>query len=257
MGMSGRLEGKVAIVTGAGRGIGEAIALRFAHEGAKVVAVQRTPEDGERLVSRIKAEGGDGIAVAADVQVPASVEAMVGMTIEAYGRLDILCNNAGHGGVSSLPELSMEHYDAVMETNVRGVLLCMKYGITPMLEKGAGSIINIASVASYIGLPKSAVYCASKGAVLALTRQAALDFAPHGIRVNAVAPGYIATPMFYSYCDVQPDPQAALNEVMSATPMGRLGTPDDVAGAVLYFASDDSRWVTGTSLVVDGGLLCL
>jgi len=254
--MSGRLDGKVAIVTGAGRGIGEAIAIRFAREGAKVVAAQRTIADGERVVSAVKAEGGDAIAVSTDVCVPESAEALVKTTLETYGQLDILCNNAGHGGVSSLPELSMEHYDTVMESNVRGVLLCMKYGIRPMLKKGEGSIINIASAAAFIALPRSTVYCASKGAVLALTRQAALDFAPHGIRVNAVAPGYIATPMFYSYCDVQPDPQAALNEVLNATPMGRLGTPDDVAGAALYFASDDSQWATGTSLVVDGGLLC-
>lgn len=252
----GRLDGKVAIVTGAGRGIGEAIARRFAREGASVVAAQRTLADGELVASAIEAEGGRAIAVAVDVRDPASVAAMVGAAVATFGQLDLLCNNAGIGGVESLLNLRMEYYDTVMDTNVRGLILCMKYGIPPMLEQGRGSVINIASVTSFVGLPDSVVYCASKGAVLMITRQAALDFASQGVRVNAIAPGFIGNPMFDAYCDAQPDPDTALQEVLGVIPMGRLGTDDDVAAAAVYLGSDEARWVTGSTLVVDGGMLC-
>lgn len=254
--MSGKLKDKVAIVTGGGRGIGEAIGRRFAREGAAVVIAQRTLEEAERVAGGIQAEGGSALAVSTDITISGSVGAMVKETLTAYGRLDILCNNAGRGGVEDLVDMTSEHYNEVMEPNVRGVLLCMRYGIPPMLDVGGGSVINIASITSFVGIPRSAIYCASKGAVLALTRQAALDFGPQGIRVNAIAPGYIGNQMFYEYCAAHMDPEAAMEDVLSTIPLGRLGTSEDIAGAALYFASDDASWVTGATLVVDGGILC-
>lgn len=254
--MTGALAGRVAIVTGAGRGIGEAIARRFAQEGAVVVAAQRTASEGEQVVAAIADAGGAATALTVDVRDPNSVSALVDETFALHGRLDVLCNNAGVGLLKTVVESTMAEYDHVMDTNVRGVFLCMKYGVPRMLAQGGGSIINIASVASFVGFRRDAAYCASKGAVLMLTRQAALDYASLGVRVNAICPGFIETPMLHEYCRQQPDPDAAWADVVAAHPIGRLGSPADVAGAAVYFASDDSSWVTGAALAVDGGLLC-
>ena len=252
--MGGRLDGKVAIVTGASRGIGRAIAVRFAREGARVVAAQRSVEEGKNLIAEIADAGGEAISVLTDVRDEASVKGMVNASLAAFGAVDVLCNNAGVGLIRSVIDTSSDEYDAVMDTNVRGVFLCMRFGIPPMLSRG-GSVINIASVASYVGFPRDAAYCTSKGAVLMLTRQAALDFASKEVRINAICPGFIETPMLVQYCASQPNPESAYQEVVGLHPMGRLGTPEDVAGAAVYFASDDSKWVTGASLAVDGGLL--
>jgi NAD(P)-dependent dehydrogenase (short-subunit alcohol dehydrogenase family) len=249
------LRGRVAIVTGAGRGIGEAIARRFAQEGANVVAAQRSVEDGEAVVAAVTRDGGRAISIPTDVRDESSVERLVRITVETLGRLDILVNNAGVGIRRTVTESTMDEWDEVMEPNVRGVFLCMKYGIRPMVEQGSGSVINMASVASFVGFPRDAAYCASKGAVLMLTRQAALDYAPLGVRVNAICPGFIDTPMLRYYCDQQPDPDAAWQQVLAQHPMGRVGTPEDVAGTAVYLAGDDSTWVTGATIAVDGGLL--
>ena len=249
------LDGRVAIVTGAGRGIGESIVHRFAREGASVVAAQRSQEDGEAVVAAVTQSGGDAISIPTDVRDEASVERLVSSTIETFGRLDILVNNAGVGIRRTVTESTMDEWDEVMEPNVRGVFLCMKYGIQPMVEQRSGSVINMASVASFVGFTRDAAYCASKGAVLMLTRQAALDYAPMGIRVNAICPGFIDTPMLRHYCSQQPDPDAAWHEVLAQHPMGRVGTPEDIAGAAFYLAGDDSTWVTGSTITVDGGLL--
>jgi NAD(P)-dependent dehydrogenase (short-subunit alcohol dehydrogenase family) len=249
------LRGRVAIVTGAGRGIGEAIVHRFAHEGASVVAAQRSKEDGEAVVAAIARSGGHAISIPTDVRDEDSVARLVRSTIETLGRLDILVNNAGVGIRRTVTESTMDEWDEVMDPNVRGVFLCMKYGIGPMVEQRSGSVINMASVASFVGFTRDAAYCASKGAVLMLTRQAALDYAPFGVRVNAICPGFIDTPMLRYYCDQQPDPDAAWREVLAQHPMGRVGTPEDVAGAAVYLAGDDSTWVTGSTITVDGGLL--
>jgi NAD(P)-dependent dehydrogenase (short-subunit alcohol dehydrogenase family) len=252
----GRLEGKIAIVTGGGRGIGGAIARRFAAEGATVAAVQRTIDEAEELAASLRDGGHRAIAIAADVAEEESVQAMVERAVAELGGLDILCNSAGIGGVENLLELRTEYYDAVMDTNVRGLLLCMKHAIPRMLRRQGGSIVNIASICSFVGLPESIAYCASKGAVVMATRQAALDFAAQGVRVNAIAPGFVGNEMFQAYCDAQSDPKAALDEVLEAIPMGRLGREEDVAAAAVYLASDEAAWVTGTTLVIDGGTLC-
>ena len=250
----GPLAGRVAIVTGAGRGIGEAIAHRLAADGAAVVAAQRTAGEGEGVADAINAAGGDALAVPTDVGDSASVKALVAATLDRYGRLDVLCNNAGVGLIRSVAETSDEEYDYVMDANLRGVFVCMREAMGPLTEAG-GSVVNIASVASFVGFPNDAAYCASKGGVLMLTRQAALDFAPHGVRVNAVCPGFIDTPMFDVYCEGQDDPVAARDEVLALHPIGRLGRPEDVAAAVAFLASDDAAWITGAALPVDGGLL--
>lgn len=252
---TGVLNGKVAIVTGAGRGIGEAIALRFAREGAYVVAAQRSAADGKAIVEAIARDTGRAMTIETDVRDEESVQNLVSRTLEEFGRVDVLVNNAGVGIRRTVTESTLEEYDRVMDPNVRGVFLCMKYAIPPMIEQRNGSVVNMASVASFVGFPRDAAYCASKGAVLMLTRQTALDYAAFGVRVNAICPGFIDTPMLRHYCDQQPDPEAAWHEVVAQHPMGRVGTPDDVAGAAVYLAGDDSSWVTGSTITVDGGLL--
>lgn len=254
--MAGRLEGRVAIVTGAGRGIGEGIARRFAREGAAVVATQRTADEGERLAAEIRDEGGSATFVQADVTRSDDVQGLVRAAVQEYGRLDIVCANAGVGLRRTVEDTSMDEYDRVMDANVRGVFLCMQHGIPELRRSGGGSVMVVASVASFVAFPLDAAYCASKGAVLMLTRQAALDYAPERIRVNAICPGFIVTPMLDVYCAAHEDPDAALAEVVALHPMGRLGTPDDVAGTAVFLASDDSAWVTGAAIPVDGGLLC-
>jgi NAD(P)-dependent dehydrogenase (short-subunit alcohol dehydrogenase family) len=254
--MSGRLEGRVAIVTGAGRGIGEGIARRFAREGAAVVVTQRTADEGEGVAAAIRDEGGEATFVPADVARSDDVRAVVAAAVEAYGRLDVVCANAGVGLRETVENTSMDEYDRVMDANVRGVFLCLQHAIPELRRSGGGSMIAIASVASFVAFPVDAAYCASKGAVLMLTKQAALDYAPEGIRVNAICPGFIVTPMLDVYCAAHEDPEAALAEVVALHPMGRLGTPDDVASTAVFLASDDAGWITGAAIPVDGGLLC-
>ena len=254
--MSGRLDGQVAIVTGGGRGIGEAISGRLARDGAKVVLAQRTDAEGERTAAAIRAAGGEALVIKTDVTVEDSVAAMVDQVLAAYGRVDILCNNAGTGVLEDITEITMENYDLVMDVNVRGVVLGMKYAARSMVKAGSGNIINIASFNAFVGLRHFAAYCASKAAVVNLSRQVALDLGRHGIRVNSVAPGYIANPMAQGYFDAHADPAALKAEALKSIPLGRLGTNDEVAGVVSFLASDDAAFVTGTTIVVDGGTLC-
>ena len=250
------LEGRIAIITGAGRGIGRAIAERFAREGAAVVLAQRSGDEIESLASLITHNHGSAIAVPTDVRDPASVARLIEHTLETHGRIDVLCNNAGVGHVQNVVDLRLADYEDVMNVNVRGALLSMKAALPSLVERGEGSIINIVSVLSFVARPVATAYCTSKAALLGLSRQVALDYASRGIRVNAIAPGFVDTEQFRTYCQRQPDPEAVVEEVLSLTPMGRLGTPEDVAGAAVFLASDDSRWVTGSVLVVDGGMLC-
>lgn len=254
--MSGRLEGKVAVVTGAGRGIGKAIAKRFATEGATVVAAQRSHSEGQEVVDQIVAAGGAAICCETDVRDPVSVKTMIDRALTLTGNIDALCNNAGVGLIRSVTDTTDEEYAQVMDVNLRGVFLTMRETIPAMVRAGRGSVINIASVASFVGFPNDAAYCASKGAVLMLTRQAALDYAKSGVRVNAICPGFIITPMLDTYCTNQENPETALQDVVDLHPMGRLGTGDDVAAAAAFFASDETTWITGAALPVDGGLLC-
>jgi NAD(P)-dependent dehydrogenase (short-subunit alcohol dehydrogenase family) len=252
----GQLQDSVSIVTGGGRGIGEAISRRFARDGATVVIAQRSLEEGERVAQEIRDGGGEALAVATDVVSEDSVSELVATVLEKYGKVDALINNAGIGVVEGVLDLDLDNYQMVMDVNVRGVLLATKHVARAMRDGNGGAIVNMASINGLVGLPNITVYNASKGAVGSITRQTALDLGPHGIRVNAIAPGYIDNPMMRGYCEEQPDGEGALRAAFKSIPLGRFGSSDDVAAAAAFLVSDDAKWVTGTTMVVDGGTLC-
>ncbi len=254
--MSGRLEGKVALVTGAASGMGAVAAQRFAREGASVV-LGDVSADGERVAAQIRAHGGEAVFVTADVAVGESVAAMVQTAIESYGALDVLYNNAGIGPPddAAIHELSDEVWDRVMAINVRGVYLCCKHAIPTMLEHGTpgGSIVNTASIAGLTGnstLPSTA-YTISKGAVMALTKQVAVSYAAQGIRCNAMCPGPILTPILEPFFAQE----GVRERFEQRIPLGRMGQPEDVVNLALFLASDESSWITGELIVIDGGIL--
>jgi len=244
-----RLQDKIAIVTGAGSGIGRAIALAFIKEGAKVVVADWSQQGGQETVDLIKQQGGQAIFVQTDVSKESDVKQMVDVCVKTFGRVDILVNNAGIEKGVPLHEMTQEDWDQVMAVNVRGVFLGSKYALPQMIAQGKGKIINTASIAGMIGFEQSGAYCASKGAIIALTKSMALEYAPQKINVNAIAPGVIRTAMTKAYLE---DPKYQ-QVFTSQTPYPRLGEPEDIANGAVYLASDESDFVTGTVLVIDGG----
>lgn len=255
-----KLKDKVALVTGAGAGIGQAIALRFAREGAKVMVADcnRSPDaSGETTVKMIKDAGGEASFVFADVSRAADTEKMVKATIETYGKLDILVNNAGIWMCKPITEVTEEEWDTLMSINMKGVFLGSKYAIPEMAQRGGGVIINMSSVAGYVGSPLTTTYSASKGGVLLLTRAMAAELRPLNIRVNALNPGVIDDGMGQRLLKDFESFGLAIGlsdvaERIIAT-QGRLGTPEDVANAALFLASDEASFITGHGLSVDGG----
>ena len=251
--MNWDFEGKVLLVTGGGSGIGRATALAFAREKARVVVSDINIQGGEETVEAIKRIGGDSIFIKTDVTAAADVETMVGRTIQNYGRLDYAHNNAGIGP-SHLPtaQCSEEAWEKIINTNLKGIWLCMKYEIPEMLKQGCGAIVNTASVAGFVGTPKRPAYTASKHGVVGLTKAAALDYIKTGIRINAVCPGLIRTPMVERTYKVRPE---STDTYASGLPSGRMGTPEEVAQAVLWLCSEAASYVNGHALTIDGGLI--
>jgi len=249
---NGKLNGKVAVVTGGTSGIGKATALAFARAGAKVVLTGRREKEGAQVVDEIRKLGGDAAFVRADVAKDADVKAMVDFTVEKYGRLDVAFNNAGVEWTGPLDQATEAEYRRVFDINVWGVLNSMRHEIPVMLKNGGGAIVNNSSVAGHVGLAQVSVYIASKHAVEGLTKSIALEFAKQNIRVNAVAPGVIATDMLDRFAGKEGEMRDSL---ISIIPVGRIGAGEEIAAAVLYLCSDDAKFTTGTSLVVDGGYL--
>ncbi|WP_193197950.1 SDR family oxidoreductase [Nostoc sp. MG11] len=244
------LQDKVALVTGGTSGIGRATAIAYAQQQAKVVVVGRRIDKGEKTVRLIKEAGGEAIFVQSDVTKEADVKAMVDKAVDVFGRLDIAFNNAGTVGENpSLIEQTEAEYDRTMNVNVKGVWLSMRYEVAQMLKQGRGSIVNTASALGVVALPNLPLYTASKHAVVGLTKAAALQYAKAGIRINVVAPGSIATEMFEASTDEVKAYLAGLH------PIGRAGTPLEVANAVLFLSSDMASFVTGETLMIDGGYL--
>jgi NAD(P)-dependent dehydrogenase (short-subunit alcohol dehydrogenase family) len=249
--MAGRVEGKVALITGGGSGIGRATALLFAREGAKVLVADYDPEGGERTAKTIVEAGGTAVFHAADVSNPQAVDALMHKVVETYGRLDCAFNNAGiEGHMAVTPDCTIENWNRVIAINLTGVFLCMKYEIPLMLRHGGGAIVNTASVAGLTGGAGAPAYVAAKHGVAGLTKTAALEFARKGIRVNAVCPGFIHTPMVERALDKGTFSE---EQIFAVHPMHRMGKPEEIAEAVLWLCSDASSFVTGLPMPVDGG----
>ena len=244
-----RLQNKTAIITGAGSGIGRAIALTFAKEGAKVVVADWSEEGGKETMEHIRKINGEAVFVKTDVSKTADIDKMVKTCLDKFGRVDILVNNAGIVKFGPLHETPEEDWDAVLNINLKSVFLGSKKVIPEMLKQGQGKIINTTSIAGLVGFENVGPYCASKGGIIALTREMALEYAKNKINVNCIAPGVIKTAMTK---DMLAD-QATKAAFEAQTPYPRLGEPEDIAMAALYLASGESDFVTGQVLVVDGG----
>jgi NAD(P)-dependent dehydrogenase (short-subunit alcohol dehydrogenase family) len=254
--MRKRLANKVAIITGAASGIGRATALTFAREGARLVLADIAPGTAE-VVSEITAAGGEAFFVRTDVGLRTDNERMIDVCREKYGRLDILYCNAGCVVAKPITATTDEEIDHLLMVNVKGLIYAARYAIPVMLAQGGGVILFNASKAGLVGQFNSPIYCASKGAVVLLTKALALDYAAYNIRVNAICPGVIDTPMFRSFVNAMPDPETALARARIEQPIGRLGTPQECADAALWLASDEASFVTGVALPVDGGITAM
>jgi NAD(P)-dependent dehydrogenase (short-subunit alcohol dehydrogenase family) len=250
-----RLTGKVAWISGATSGIGEATARLFAREGARVAMVGRRLDLGRRLADQIKAKGGDALAIGCDVSREAAVRGSIEKTIKRFGRLDVLVNNAGMVHIKELHRYTEREWDRVMAVNLKSMFFAVKHAIRHLRRAGDGCVVNVGSISSFVGQALTPVYTTSKHAVVGLTRSIALDYAAAGIRCNCVCPGITDTPMLREHLNAQPDPDAALAARLKRVPLGVALTPEDVARTILFLSCADSAGITGTTLTIDAGYL--
>lgn len=252
--MGARLEHKVALITGAGRGIGRAIAHKMAHEGAKVALADIDLESAQSVAKELLDQDCQAFAIQTDITSETEVQAAVSRVMERFGRVDILVNNAGKTFYYDATTMSESEWDRAMNVDVKGAWLCCKHTLPAMVAAKAGSIINIASVHARITAPGHFPYAAAKSALVGMTRNLALDYAPYNIRVNAICPGWVRTALVQGWFDQQIDPQAAEDRVLSFQPLQRIGTPEEIANFVAFVASNEASFITGAELVIDGGM---
>lgn len=252
-----RLKDTTAVITGAATGIGRASALRFAAEGAQLLLADIADEAGSRVAEDIASSGGEAVFMRADVSRREDNERIIDACVDTYGSLDILFCNAGVALPKELTESSDEEIDLLLDVNVRALMYASRHAVPIMLRQGGGSILFTASKTGIVAQEDSPVYCATKGAAIQLARALALDYATRGIRVNALCPGIIDTPMLRSVAQQMPDPEAEWKTMTEAQPMGRLGTPEECADAALWLVSDEARFVTGVALPIDGGFTAM
>ncbi len=248
-----RLKDKVAIVTGASKGIGAGIARIFSKEGARVVVICRTEEAGRRMADELGAAEGRSIFIRTDITKIDDIRNMIDKTVEAFGKLDILVNNAGYHISKNAEETSEEEWDFIQNTNLKSTFLCSKYAI-PELKKTKGCIINISSMVGQVGQPNAAAYSATKGGQIAMTRNMAIDYAPDGVRVNVICPGWIATPLVEDWFGQQNDPEAARAYIYGQHPLGRIGTIEECGHLAAFIASKEAGFITGSIFDIDGGV---
>ncbi|CAH0153671.1 Dihydroanticapsin 7-dehydrogenase [Peribacillus sp. Bi96] len=251
-----RLQGKIVLITGSGSGIGKSTALLFAKEGATIIVNDIDGNKGNQAVEEITSLGGEATFIQADVTDTDSVKKMVQQVVEKYSRIDVLFNNAGISGIGELHEIEPDDWDRVMSVNIKGVYLPSKYVLPHMMERKNGSIINMSSCVAEIGLARRASYATTKGAILALTKSMQVDYAPYKIRVNALLPGTILTPFVEKYLKTSYDnPEEAMEHIKTRQLSGDVGKPEDVAKAALFLASDESKFMMGSPLYIDGGVV--
>ena len=248
-----KLDGRTAIITGGTSGMGRGIAELFAAEGASVVIGGRDPGRGREVVEGIAASGGAAAFVAGDIATVEANQELVDTAIEQFGGVDIVVPNAGMLGNGSVLDAPLDVWRQTIDVNLNAVYYLIKLAAPVMLERGGGSIVVNGSIAAFTAFPNHPAYCASKGALVALVRQLAIDLAPT-IRVNILCPGQVDTPMLWDSAKAFPNPETAVQEAADRMPLKRLGTPEDIAHAALFLASDDAAWITGTALTVDGGI---
>ena len=249
-----RMKGKAAIITGATSGMGRATALLFAREGASVVASGRDPDRGRALVEAIQAAGGRAEFVGGDVSLPETSDRLVQACLRFFGGVDTIVCSAGALGLGSVTDVPVETWRQTIAVNLDAVFYLLRASLPELRPRGGGSVVVVGSIAAFKGFPNHAAYCASKGALLGLVRQAAIDYGPE-VRINLLCPGPVETPLIWDSASAFPDPARAVSDVAQRTLMKRLGSPDDIARAALFLASDESGWVTGTSLTIDGGIM--